>query len=149
MRPIEIANLAIAAAFPLAWAAPLARAGVLPFFGTSEISVLSGVATLAESDLALAALVALFVIVAPVAKAALLALILSGRLRARLALDAAEALGRLALTDMFLVAVYIVAVKGVGLGSVETAWGLYFYTALALGAAAVGFVARREIEGAR
>ena len=32
--------------------------------------------------------------------------------------------GRLAMADVFLLALYILLVKGVGLGRVETAWGL-------------------------
>jgi hypothetical protein len=33
---------------------------------------------------------------------------------------------------MFLIALYIVLVKGVGLGSVETAWGLYMFSGCVL-----------------
>ena len=36
-----------------------------------------------------------------------------------------------------LIAVYIVIVKGVGIGRVETEWGLYFFTALVMASIAV------------
>ena len=37
-------------------------------------------------------------------------------------------LGKLAMADIFLIALYIVIAKGVGVGTVETAWGLYLFT---------------------
>ena len=39
---LRYANLALLILFPLAWFAPLLRAGVLPLFGLSEISVITG-----------------------------------------------------------------------------------------------------------
>jgi uncharacterized paraquat-inducible protein A len=41
-------------------------------------------------------------------------------------------LGKLAMADVFLIALYVVAVKGVGLATVEVAWGMYLFTALIL-----------------
>jgi len=32
------------------------------------------------------------------------------------------------MADVFLIAVYIVVAKGVGVGRIETAWGLYLFT---------------------
>jgi uncharacterized paraquat-inducible protein A len=43
-------------------------------------------------------------------------------------LPALGILGKLAMADVFLIAVYIVLAKGVGVGVVETAWGLYLFT---------------------
>ncbi len=37
-------------------------------------------------------------------------------------------LGKLAMADIFLIAIYIVVAKGVGVGRLETAWGLYLFT---------------------
>ena len=54
---LKYANLALLLLFPLAWAAPLLRAGLLPFFGLEEISVLSGLQTLWRTDVFLALLV--------------------------------------------------------------------------------------------
>lgn len=53
-------NLALLIAFPIAWFAPLMRAGLLPLFGLSEISVISGLQSLWQSDVALALLVTFF-----------------------------------------------------------------------------------------
>ena len=53
-------------------------------------------------------------------------------------------LGKLAMADVFLIALYIVLVKGVGLGRVETAWGLYLFTACVLAQIAVGMLYERS-----
>jgi uncharacterized paraquat-inducible protein A len=37
-------------------------------------------------------------------------------------------IGKLAMADVFLIALYIVLFKGVGIGKVETGWGLYMFT---------------------
>jgi len=44
------------------------------------------------------------------------------------ALPFLDILGKLAMADVFLIAVYIVVAKGVGVGRIETAWGLYLFT---------------------
>lgn len=121
------ANLLLLIAFPIAWAAPLMRAGLLPWFGMSEISILSGIRSLYDSDPALAALVAILALVAPYAKSLALAGI-HFRVLSRRALPLVKALGRLAMADVFLIALYVVIAKGVGLGHVETAWGLWLFT---------------------
>jgi uncharacterized paraquat-inducible protein A len=41
-------------------------------------------------------------------------------------------LGKLAMADVFLIALYIVIIKGVGMAKIETAWGLYAFTACIL-----------------
>jgi len=140
---LQAVNLALLVAFPLAWAAPLLRAGLLPLFGTSEISILSGLASLWGSDPALALLVALFALVAPYAKTLMLAGVLSGRLGRRV-LPAVTLLARLAMADIFLIALYIMAAKGIGLGHVETAWGLWLFTACVLISLAVGMLAKAQ-----
>lgn len=126
-RIIRLANLALLVAFPIAWAAPLLRAGFLPWFGLSEISILSGIAALYDSDPALAALVAALALVAPYVKTLALAGVHYRWLGPRL-LPGLKFLGRLAMADVFLIALYVVVVKGTGLGHVETAWGLWFFT---------------------
>lgn len=137
------ANLALFVLFPLAWAAPLLRAGLLPLFGMSEISVLSGLAELWRADVFLAGVVTLFALVAPIAKTAGLALVQFGRLGAD-ALPWIKAAGRLAMADVFLVAIYVVAAKGVGVGRVETAWGLYLFTACVLASLALSHAEARR-----
>ncbi|MDP5359278.1 MAG: paraquat-inducible protein A, partial [Paracoccaceae bacterium] len=47
-------------------------------------------------------------------------------------LPALSWIGKLAMADVFLIALYIVVIKGVGVGRVETGWGLYLFTACIL-----------------
>ncbi|MFV2034287.1 MAG: paraquat-inducible protein A [Halocynthiibacter sp.] len=124
---LRLLNLSLLVAFPLAWFAPLLRAGFLPLFGLSEISVVSGLQSLWQSDALLALLVTFFAIFAPYLKTIGLALIHFHLMR-RKVLPALHILGKLAMADIFLIALYIVVVKGIGLGRIETAWGLYFFT---------------------
>ncbi|MEO1532054.1 MAG: paraquat-inducible protein A [Pseudomonadota bacterium] len=121
-------NLALLLAWPVAWTAPLARAGLLPFFQGKEVSIIGGLGALWEADALLAILVFLFAILMPVAKTAALGLLLAGRLSAR-AEPVIALLGKLSMVEVFLVALYIVVVKGVGLGHVTPAWGLWLFTA--------------------
>ncbi|HET7410722.1 MAG TPA: paraquat-inducible protein A, partial [Paracoccaceae bacterium] len=105
--PVRVANLLLLLLFPLAWWAPLARAGLLPWFSGDEVSVMSGIADLWHADRALAVLVALFAVAIPYAKTLVLAAVHLGRLGPR-ALPLVEAVGKLSMADVFLVAVYIV-----------------------------------------
>lgn len=124
---LRLANLALLVLFPIAWFAPLLRAALLPIFGMNEISVITGLQSLWASDVGLALVVTLFAIFAPLAKTIGLALLHFGLLSPR-TLPALHVLGKLAMADVFLVALYIVIVKGVGLATVEVAWGLYLFT---------------------
>lgn len=127
-RHLRIAlNLALLVAFPVAWFAPLMRAGVLPLLGLTEISVISGLQSLWRSDVVLALAVTFFALVAPLLKVVGLALVQLRLLDLR-ALPWLGTLGKLAMADVFLVAIYIVVVKGIGLGRVEPAWGLWLFT---------------------
>lgn len=125
------ANLALLILFPIAWFAPLMRAGLLPLFGLSEISVISGLQSLWGTDVALALLVTFCAIFAPLMKVIGRALrdfdLLHPAVEPALAV-----LGKLAMADIFLIALYIVIVQGVGLAHVEVAWGLYLFTACIL-----------------
>ena len=141
-RVIVWLNLSLLVLFPMAWAAPLLRAGLLPLFGLSEISVLSGIVALWRTDAALAVLVAALALVAPLLKTLGLALIHFGHAPASL-LAALQLLGKLAMADVFLVALYVVIAKGTGVGRVETAWGLYLFTACVLASLAVSHLTRR------
>jgi paraquat-inducible protein A len=126
-RALRIANLALLILFPIAWTAPLLRAGLLPFFDLDAISVLTGIRSLWDTDIFLALVVSLLALVAPMAKVIGLALIQYNQASPRL-LPALKLLGRLAMADVFLIALYIVLAKGVGVGRVETGWGLYLFT---------------------
>jgi paraquat-inducible protein A len=124
---IRFLNLCLLILFPISWFAPLLRAAILPVFGMDEISVITGLQSLWESDAALALLVTFLAIFAPYAKTVGLAL-LHWNLLSPKVLPALEILGKLAMADVFLIALYIVIVKGAGLVTVETAWGLYLFT---------------------
>ena len=127
--PLKLANLALLILFPLAWFAPLMRAGLLPLFGLDEISVITGLQSLWGTDVILALIVTTFAIFAPWLKTLGLALIHFNLASPKL-LPALHILGKLAMADIFLIALYIVIIKGVGLAHIETAWGLYAFTAL-------------------
>ncbi|PTW51786.1 paraquat-inducible protein A [Rhodovulum kholense] len=147
LRLLRLANLALLILFPIAWAAPLLRAGLLPLFGMSEISVLSGLASLWQADIFLALLVTLLALVAPFAKTVGLALIQYGLASPRL-LPAIHVMGKLAMADVFLIAIYVVVAKGVGLGRVETAWGLYLFTFCVLASLALSSLTARVLNRA-
>ena len=139
MRALAALNLTLLLLFPLSWFAPLVRAGLLPLFGLSDISIVTGLQSLWASDVALALLVTLFAIFAPLLKTIGLALVHLGWLSHR-ALPALSVLGKLAMADVFLIALYITVVKGVGLGHVEPAWGLYLFAGCVLTSFGIGIV---------
>ncbi len=130
-RFLTALNLLLLVAFPVAWAAPLMRAGLLPLFGMEEVSVLSGIRALWSEDVLLAGVVALFALVAPMVKTLGLLLIHLSRAPARL-LPGLTALGKFAMADIFLIAIYITLAKGIGVGRVETDWGLWLFTGCVL-----------------
>jgi paraquat-inducible protein A len=148
-RALIAVNLALLVLFPVAWAAPLMRAGLLPLFGLEEISVLSGIAAFCGATVrpALAAIVILFALVAPMAKTLCLTLIHLSRLPARL-LPALQTLSKLAMADVFLIAVYITLAKGLSVGRLETAWGLWLFTGCVLASLGVGIATARAVKGA-
>lgn len=127
MRALRLLNLSLLLLYPLSWFAPLMRAGLLPLFGLSEISVITGLQSLWSSSIFLALIVALFALVAPYLKTIGLALIHAGRLGPRLK-PVLNVIGRLAMADIFLIALYITLTKGIGVGRIEVAWGLYLFT---------------------
>ena len=124
---MKYANLALLILFPIAWFAPLLRAALLPWFGMDEISVISGLQSLWGTDPALALLVTALAIFAPYAKTLGLALIHWHLLSPR-TLPALHILGKFAMADIFLIALYVVLAKGIGHATIETAWGLYLFT---------------------
>lgn len=140
---LRYANLALLVLFPVAWFAPMLRAGVLPLFGLSEISVISGLQSLWQTDVFLALLVTFFALFAPYLKTIGLALLHFGLLDRRL-LPVLHVLGKLAMADIFLIALYITVSKGIGVGRVETAWGLYLFTFCILASLAISLWTERR-----
>ena len=142
-RHLRWLNLALFIAYPLSWFAPLLRAGLLPLFGLSEISLISGLQSLWDSDVVLALLVTLFALFAPLIKTLGLALI-QFELLDRRSFPVLEIIGKLAMADVFLIALYITLSKGMGVGRVEPAWGLYLFTACILTSILLGVIERRR-----
>jgi len=136
-------NLTLLILFPIAWFAPLLRAALLPIFGMQEISVITGLQSLWGSDVVLALLVTFFALFAPYVKTIGLALIHFGMLR-RKTLPVLQILGKLAMADIFLVALYITVSKGIGVGKIETAWGLYLFTGCILASIAIGHLTEKS-----
>lgn len=132
LRLLTLLNLSLLVLFPLAWTAPLLRAGLLPLFGLEEVSVLSGLRALWDGgEAGLALVVAAFALVAPMVKTVALALMHLSRAPLDY-LPAVQIMGKLAMADVFLIAVYVTLAKGLALGRVETAWGLWLFTGCVL-----------------
>ena len=149
MRKLLIgANLALLIAFPIAWFAPLLRAGFLPLFSLSEISVISGLQSLWGSDVFLALMVTIFALFAPYLKTMGLALIHFNLLSDKL-LPVLAWLGKLAMADVFLIALYTVVAKGVGIGKLETAWGLYLFSVCIIASIAISALTPRILPPAK
>lgn len=140
-------NLSLLVLFPVAWFAPLLRAALLPLFGMTEISVITGLQSLWGTDVILALIVTAFALFAPYLKTLGLALV-QFHLLDRRALPVLTVLGKLAMADIFLIALYITVSKGIGVGKIETAWGLYLFTACILVSLAVSIAESRLAKGA-
>ncbi|WP_372993856.1 paraquat-inducible protein A [Sulfitobacter sp.] len=138
-------NLSLIILYPIAWAAPLLRAGMLPLFGLTEISVLSGLQSLWASDIFLALVVTLFALVAPMLKTVGIALVQFDLLGPR-AMSALAIIGKLAMADIFLIAVYVTIAKGIGIGRVEVAWGLYLFTACILASLWISWKTQQNLQ---
>ncbi|MEY8841038.1 paraquat-inducible protein A [Cribrihabitans sp. XS_ASV171] len=145
---LRLATLSLLILYPVAWFAPLMRAGLLPIFGLSEISVITGLQSLWESDVVLALIVTLFALVAPMIKTIGLALVQWHLLDPR-ALPMLHVLGKLAMADIFLIALYITLAKGISYATIETAWGLYLFTFCILASIALSLITERSISGKR
>jgi paraquat-inducible protein A len=148
MSTLKICNLALLILFPIAWFAPLLRAGLLPLFDLSEISVITGLQSLWVSDVFLALLVTLFALIAPYLKTVGLALIHFDLLSPKV-LPAVHIMGKMAMADVFLIALYITLSKGIGFGRIETAWGLYLFTFCILSSLLISYFTEKWYPGPR
>lgn len=98
---------------------------------------MTGLRSLWDTDVFLALIVALFALAAPVVKTIGFAL-LHWRLIDPQFAPALRLMGKLAMADIFLIAIYITIAKGIGVGRLEVAWGLYLFTACILASIWVG-----------
>ena len=144
---LRLLNLSLFILFPIAWFAPMARAGLVKlwFFDLHELSVVSSLGSLWETDIFLAMLVAFFALIAPMLKTGLLAAMHFGLLGSNM-LPTLAILGKLAMADVFLIALYIVLAKGVGVGTVETGWGIYLFTFCVLLSMLITELTKRQLE---
>ncbi|PWG16654.1 paraquat-inducible protein A [Salibaculum griseiflavum] len=144
MTSLRILNLSLLVLFPVAWFAPLLRAAFLPLFGLNEISIVSGLQALWDSDVFLAVIVTALALFAPYLKTIGLALVQFRLLDSR-ALPAIGYMGKLAMADIFLIALYVVVVKGVSRAHVEGAWGLYLFTLCVLSSIILSILTERHM----
>jgi len=107
------------------------------------ISVISGLQSLWGTDVILALIVTVFALFAPYLKTIGLALVHFNLLQTK-TLPALSTLGKLAMADVFLIALYVVIAKGVGIGTLETAWGLYLFTACILASLLISILTPKE-----
>lgn len=126
-------------AFPLSWFAPLIRTGLLPewkmpgwlggntLFSPDTVTVISGLQKLWGTDVFLAIAVTFFALVAPMLKCLGMALIQFGLLSSTTK-PVMTLMGKLAMADIFILSLYVVIAKGIGIGTIEVAWGLYLFT---------------------
>lgn len=142
--PLRVLTLSLLILYPLAWFAPLMRAGLLPIFGLSEISVITGLQSLWESDAALALIVTFFAIFAPYLKTIGLALVQWDLLDTKVQ-PVLHVLGKLAMADIFLIALYITLAKGIGYATIEVAWGVYMFTACIVGSLTLSLLTERSL----
>lgn len=139
----RLLNLSLVIAFPIAWFAPLIRTGLVPewrmpdwlggstLFEADTITVISGLQKLWATDVFLALAVTFFALVAPLLKTLGLVLIQFGWLDRRAVLPV-TIMGKLAMADIFILSLYVVIAKGIGIGQIEVAWGLYLFTGCVL-----------------
>ena len=128
--PLLVASVAIV---PATWWLPLFTARV-PFLWRQDVSIASGLVELWRLDLLLFAAVLLFSVLVPLAKGAALVWVWyrTPDRGVRRALDRLALLGKLAMAEVFLLAVMLVGLKGVGIGTVEVTWGLPAFVAAIL-----------------
>ncbi len=144
---LRLANLSLLVLFPIAWFAPLMKAGLLPLFKLKEISVITGLQSLWGSDVFLALTVTFFALFAPYIKTLGLALVQFDLLKPSV-LPVLNVFGKLAMADIFLIALYITLAKGIGVGRLETAWGLYLFTACIVASLIISMLTKQSVQKA-
>lgn len=146
MGALRWINLSFLVLYPISWTAPLAYAGFLPFFRGSELTIAGGIRDLWHTDMILAMIVATLAVVAPFFKTLLLSAALFGVLQSKRAMMLIVIAGKLSMADVFLIAVYIVVIKGVGVGHVTVGWGLYLFTAITLTSLFIAYAQSKRVQ---
>jgi uncharacterized paraquat-inducible protein A len=145
-RPALIALTALLAVlFPVAWFAPLMTVQVrLAFWADgTDLTLISTLQSLWSEDAVLGLILTFAAIVAPTVKvlgtALLLARLLSPRVQGVL-----WHIGRFAMADVFLIAVYVAMFKGLDGGTITIGWGLHLFTACVIGSLLLSVMADRH-----
>jgi len=135
---LRAANLALLVLFPVSWFMPLLRTGFMQpwnipwtdwtFFELDVVTVVTGLQALWAGSAGLALIVTFAAIFAPMLKTIGIALVQFDLLSPRL-VPALGWIGKFAMADVFLLALYVLIFKGMGVGEVQVAWGLYLFTA--------------------
>jgi paraquat-inducible protein A len=118
---------------PITWWMPLFRTELLVFL-ENDVTILGAVQSLADIDLFLCAIVILFGMMVPVVKlmASLYVWFVLAPDPARRWIGYLGKVSKFSMLDVFLIAVTIVGLKGVGLGKVEVEYGLYAFAGVVL-----------------
>ena len=106
----------------------------ISFIRRQEIVLVQATYDLYQTDLLLFLVVFIFGIVAPAVKmiaSAIAWYLLDVRVATKLH-RGIIVLGKLSMLDIMLIAIYVVAIRGVGIGSIDIQPGLYYYAALVL-----------------
>ena len=143
-RNLAIANAALLILYPIAWMAPLADTKYFVLLSGKPITIFGGIADLWQTDILLAAVVAILAVVMPYTKTLLLLAVQTGHASGPRWMLTLEIVGKLSMADIFLVALYIVIIKGAYVASMTPAWGLYLFTALVIGSIAITFLTKRS-----
>lgn len=131
--------------FPIAWFAPLFSLKVnLRFWAdATEFSVISTLQILWNDDPFIALLVSFLALFAPVFKLFGIIFIETGLLSDRLK-PALEIMGKLAMADVFLIALAIAMIKGLDGGTLNVLWGFWVFSGLILTSVMIGFIPKRS-----
>jgi len=145
-KAVALANVATVLVLPVIWFLPLLRSSAFLFI-KSEISIVSGATELYDSDFFLFLVIVVFAMIMPLVKSMLYVWIWFGNIsehKGMLWLGGAAA--KLSMTDVFLLALAIIGVKGLGVGSIEVLSGLYVFAAVVLGSNAISIFTDVQIK---
>ncbi len=142
--PLSIANIVL---FGYVLFQPLLTTRI-SFFLRNDISLWQAALDLYRIDKFLFVVVVLMGIVAPAIKMLAMTLVwyFTDLSRAPGYLKWLVLLGRLSMLDVMLLAVLIVAFKGIGIGSIEIKPGFYFYVALVVGFLFLSLLMEKKLE---
>lgn len=138
------AALGLMIAFPVIWFAPLFSLKItLRFWAdATQFTVISTLQTLWRDSPGIALLVSFLALFAPMVK--LLGIILSQHgLISRHLGPALTVMGRLAMADIFLIALAVAMIRGLDGGNITIHWGFWAFAGAVLAALALGWVKPR------